>query len=148
MNKMFLFLFLFLLTACTSLNNEQGQQPFEDGDGNILDHKTDTPKTVSFREGEMTDITDRNPNFLDLNTENENHNNHGFFQNKLREVVNASDVFRPGMIYTNGGHMIVNVTPTKQLSDDELSKHKKQLKNNLMNAVPKYDIDLKVNNNQ
>lgn len=147
MNKTFIFLLLLLMTmtACATGNNGQGQQPFAAEDFTNNNNNVSTPETVSFREGDMTDIADRNPNFLDLNTENEAHNNHGFYQQKVRDIVDNSQMFEPGMIYVNGQNIVVNVTPSKKLSKDDIRRYKNGLHDRIKEAVPRYDIDIKVN---
>ncbi len=150
MNKAFIFLIMFILTvlaACGTTNNSN-QQGFQSETSDTLkDNETSGRKDVSYVEGEITDIADRNPNFLDLNTENEAHNNHGAYQQQLRKVVESSDDFDAGMIYINGHKAIVNVIPKRNLSKYTLRDRTAELKRDLANAVPRYQIDLRVNNN-
>lgn len=150
MNKAFIFLLMLILTiltACGTTNNNN-QQGFQSETSDTLkDNEQSGRKDVSYVEGEITDIADRNPNFLDLNTENEAHNNHGAYQQQLRNVVESSDDFDAGMIYINGHKAIVNVTPKRNLSKYNLRDRTAELKRDLANAVPRYQIDLRVNNN-
>ncbi|WP_458411653.1 hypothetical protein ACNQFZ_12370 [Schinkia sp. CFF1] len=141
MNKTVTFLLLLILTAC---GTNQGAQPTETSDAS-RDVKGNRAVDVSFREGEITDIADYNPNFLDLNTENEAHNNQGAYQQKLREIVESSDVFDAGMIYINGYKAIVNVTPKRKLSYKEFHEQRGLLQNRLSEAVPRYQVVLNVN---
>lgn len=142
MNKMFIFLILFLLTACA--NNQQGVQPLETKDA-LTDDEGSQFESVTYREGEITDIADINPNFLDLNRENEAHNNHGAYQEKLRQIVEGTDGFDANSIYINGYRAVVNVTPTKKFSKSELRFQRDNLEKKLSNAVPRYRIDLRIN---
>lgn len=148
MNKAFIFLLMLIftvLTACGTTNNNN-QQGFQSETSDTLkDNEQSGRKDVSYVEGEITDIADRNPNFLDLNTENEAHNNHGAYQQQLRNVVESSDDFDAGMIYINGHKAIVNVTPKRNLSKYNLRDRTAELKRDLANAVPRYQIDLRVN---
>lgn len=144
MNKMFIFLLVVLLTACTSINNEQGMHALETRDA-VTDDEGSRYQSVTFREGDNTDIADINPNFLDLNRENEAHNNHGAYQEKLRQIVEGTDGFDADSIYINGYRAIVNVTPTKKFSKSELKFQRDNLEKKLSNAVPRYRIDLRVN---
>ena len=148
MNKAFIFLLMLIftvLTACGTTNNNN-QQGFQSETSDTLkDNEQSGRKDVSYVEGEITDIADRNPNFLDLNTENEAHNNHGAYQQQLRNIVESSDDFDAGMIYINGHKAIVNVTPKRNLSKYNLRDRTAELKRDLANAVPRYQIDLRVN---
>ena len=150
MNKAFLFLmmlFLTVLTACGTANNNN-QQGFQSETSDTLrDNEESGRKDVSYVEGEITDIADRNPNFLDLNTENEAHNNQGAYQQNLREIVESSGDFDAGMIYINGYRAIVNVTPKQHFPKNDLDWRVNNLERKLTNAVPRYKIDLRVNNN-
>lgn len=150
MNKAFIFLLMFILTvltACGTTNNDN-QFGFQSETSDTLkDNEESGRKDVSYVEGEITDIADRNPNFLDLNTENEAHNNQGSYQQKLREIVESTGDFDAGMIYINGHKAIVNVTPKRNLSRDDLHWRTDDLERKLANAVPRYKIDLRVNNN-
>ncbi|WP_102348224.1 hypothetical protein [Bacillus sp. Marseille-P3661] len=137
MNKTVIFLLFIMLSACGSV--DQDLTPYK---------VKNNPEPVSFREGENTDVADLNPNFLDLNTENESHNNIGFYQRKLRSIVEESKHFDGGMIYINGSHAIVNVIPREKFSKDELSRYKKLLEKDLQAAVPRYNVDLRVNKPQ
>lgn len=146
MNKTFIFFLLLILTACGTMNNQQGVQPFETRDA-LNDDEGSMMTDVSYQEGELTDIADRNPNFLDLNTENEAHNNRGAYQEQLRRIVESSDEFNAGMIYINGYRAIVNVTPKRKFSKNELQERLDTLEIRLSNAVPRYKIDVRVNTN-
>lgn len=149
MNKAFIFLIMLILTVLTACGtNNSNQQGFQSETSDTLkDNEAVGRKDVSYVEGEITDIADRNPNFLDLNTENEAHNNHGAYQQQLRKVVESSDDFDAGMIYINGHKAIVNVIPKRNLSKYTLRDRTAELKRDLANAVPRYQIDLRVNNN-
>ncbi|HHW37739.1 MAG TPA: hypothetical protein GXX18_10950 [Bacillales bacterium] len=148
MNKAFVFLLMLILTVLTACgtNNNSNQFGFQSETSDTLkDNEKSGRKDVSYVEGEITDIADRNPNFLDLNTENEAHNNHGAYQQKLREVVESTGDFDAGMIYINGHKAIVNVTPKRNLSGDDLRRRTDNLQKKLVKAVQRYKIDLRVN---
>lgn len=147
MNKLGIFIVILFLSACNVWsNNEAGVQPLETRNA-LKDNEGSKMEPTTYLEGEITDIADRNPNFLDLNNENEAHNNRGAYQQKLREIVESTQVFDAGMIYINGHRAVVNVTPTRQLSERELEKHANELEKKLVNAVPRFKIDLRVRNN-
>ncbi|WP_017756622.1 hypothetical protein [Calidifontibacillus oryziterrae] len=142
MNKPLLLILLLLFSGCALNTNEQGQQPYDLDD---FQNSNVTTSETTLLEGEMTDIADLNPNFLDLNTENEAHNNHGYYQDKAREIVKNSTLFEPGMIFVNGENMVVNVTPKKKLSKKDLGRYRNGLHDKIMEAVPRYNIDVIVN---
>lgn len=151
MNKAFVFLLMLILTvltACGTTNNHNQLGFQSETSDTMKDNEESGRKDVSYVEGEITDIADRNPNFLDLNTENEAHNNHGAYQQKLRDIVESSNDFNAGMIYINGHKAIVNVTPKRHsVSKNDLEWRRDDLERKLADAVPRYKIDLRVNNN-
>ena len=131
---------LFLITACSPLNPPNADQ-FQAGE---LRDNIENENENRFIEGEMTDITDLNPNFLDLNNETENERNHGAYQEKLKREVDASDQFSFRSVINNGRYMHVNVNANGKYTKDDV----KELENQLQLAVPRYEIKLNVNNNQ
>lgn len=150
MNKALIFLLMLILTVLTAcgITNNNNQQGFQSETSDTLkDNEESGRKDVSYVEGEITDIADLNPNFLDLNTENEAHNNQGAYQQKLREIVEGTGDFDAGMIYINGYKAIVNVTPKGNVSKNDLRWRTNDLQRKLEKAVPRYKIDLRVKNN-
>jgi hypothetical protein len=96
---------------------------------------------------DQDEITDQNPNFLNLNTDNETHvNNIGFGIEKARDVIEANQNFNAGPIWRNGNKLHITVYPETNLQGKQKSEAKKQLKKELMTALPTYRIDLNIGN--
>lgn len=132
-----------LLAACSPLNPPNAEQ-FQSGDLNNdnIQVKNEGP----LLEGEITDIADRNPNFLRLNgnTDKGHVNNIGLLQDKIRESVEESDIFEPGLIYMNGSNAVVHVTPVKSYTKEQV----RELESKIQLDVPKYHIRVNVNGNE
>jgi hypothetical protein len=114
---------IFVLSACGVTNNERNQA---DDD--------------SFIEGEMTDIADLNPNFLNLNEDSGNTNNRAVFQNKIRETAELSDQFKVRSIYMDGEDAVVTVKPVGSYKAADVDQFERMIQK----AVPSYHINVRV----
>lgn len=93
------------------------------------------------------DITNQNPNFLDLNrTGNgtETGSNIGIDVDKARQVVGQTKEFRPGSVWINGNRMWVTVYKKGMTSAQERVDAEARLHRKLMAALPRYEIDVTV----
>jgi hypothetical protein len=95
------------------------------------------------------DITNRNPNFLDLRgTSNKGqgiNTNRGSDIDRAREIVNGTDEFRVESVWVNnnGDRMTVNVDERERLTNRERNQAIGRLKERLTQALPRYTIDIR-----
>jgi hypothetical protein len=94
------------------------------------------------------DITNQNPNFLDLNrtgngTE-QGVSNTGIDIDKARQVVGRTKEFRPGSVWINGNRMSVTVYKKGPLTDKERVDAETRIRKKLVAALPRYSIKVKV----
>ena len=94
------------------------------------------------------DITNQNPNFLDLNrtgngTE-QGGNNTGIDVDKARQVVSRTKEFRPGSVWINGDRMWVTVYKKGMLTDKERLDAEARIHEKLITALPRYEIEVRV----
>lgn len=94
------------------------------------------------------DITNQNPNFLDLNrtgngTE-QGGNNTGIDIDKARQVVAKTKEFRPGAVWINGDRMWVTVYKKGMLTDQERDDAEAHMHKKLITALPRYEIEVRV----
>lgn len=141
MKKLFLLCsMIVLLTACSDL---QTPDTSSFGDG-VPDYKQVRDDNQMI-EGEMTDIADRNPNFLNLNNNGVgNVNNRGLLKQKLEETVESIDGFEPGLIYINGHDATVNVTAAENMTEADIEN----LERRLQLTVPRVEVHVRVNHNE
>jgi hypothetical protein len=96
---------------------------------------------------DQDEITDQNPNFLNLNTDNETHvNNIGFAIQRVRDVIGVNNTFKAGPIWQNGDTMHVTVYSDRNLTEQQENLAQKQLKRELIKALPSYRIHLNIRN--
>jgi hypothetical protein len=93
------------------------------------------------------EITDQNPNFLNLNTDNETHvNNIGVEIQQVRDVIGVNNTFKAGPIWQNGNTMHVTVYSDRNLTEQQENQARKQLERELTTALPTYRIHLNIRN--
>lgn len=93
------------------------------------------------------EITDQNPNFLNLNSDNETHvNNIGFAIQQVRDVIGLNNTFKAGPIWQNGDTMHVTVYSDRKLTEQQENEARKQLERELTKALPSYRIHLNIRN--
>jgi hypothetical protein len=93
------------------------------------------------------EITDQNPNFLNLNTDNETHvNNIGIEIQQARDVIGQNNTFKAGPIWNNGNTMHVTVYTDRNLTQKQENQARKQLERELTAALPTYRIHLNIGN--
>lgn len=93
------------------------------------------------------EVTEQNPNFLNLNTDDETHvNNQGIEVNKARDVIEMNNRYEAGPIWINGQDMFVTVYPNGRLTEKERKAARTQLRKDLVRALPSYHINVTVEN--
>lgn len=128
---------ILLLSACgieplIGDYNESHQDPFYERVSN---------KNDVLIEGEMTDIADLNPNFLDTNpAEKGVTNNQGVYEDKLVAEVKRSEKFSPRYVTFFGSKATVHVTANGSYSKADVKK----LQDKLQSVVPRFDIRVDV----
>jgi hypothetical protein len=93
------------------------------------------------------ELTDQNPNFLNLNTDNETHvNNIGIEIQKARDVIGANNQFKVGPISTSGNNLHVIVYSDRNLTSKQERQARNQLERELTAALPTYYIEVQIKN--
>jgi hypothetical protein len=137
MKKLFLLpLFLLALAGCV-----QADMPVEEDVDELGAEQTEDDDR--FIDGDMTDIADRNPNFLELNEDEGNTNNIGEYRDKVWEVVEGTEQFQAVSVINNGNNLYVNLSAASSYTDEDIERITAQLQR----AVPRYDIHVRVLNN-
>jgi hypothetical protein len=149
---LFSFLTLLLISGCAGSNDVNNTS------GNDLRKDKSVPEYMSKRSAGRDkphlvedDITNQNPNFLDLNrtgngTE-QGTSNTGIDVDKARQVIGKTKGYRPGSVWINGrNHMRVTAYTDKKgkLTERERLNSEKYLQKKLTAALPRYKIDVTV----
>jgi hypothetical protein len=148
----YIFVLLMLMTATLGgCNNYLGNE-----DVGQYDHKNSTEllkvgNDNNNRNGEhgldRDEITDQNPNFLNLNNDNETHvNNIGIEIQQVRDVIGVNNTFKAGPVWQNGNTMHVTVYSDRNLTEIQENQARKQLEKELTAALPTYRIHLNIRN--
>lgn len=95
------------------------------------------------------DVTNQNPNFLKLRgTRNGNASggsgNLGVDSDKAKQVIAGTKEFRTDSVWINGDRMWVNVYIKGRLTNQEKLDAQARLHRKLVEALPRYDIELSV----
>jgi hypothetical protein len=94
------------------------------------------------------DITNQNPNFLDLKRTGSGGEagatNQGNDIGKAKQVIAASDEFEADSIWINGDRMWVSVYKKGMQSDRGRIKAEARLHRKLIEALPRYNIEVRV----
>jgi hypothetical protein len=152
LKKGYIFALLMLMTATLGgCNNYLGNK-----DVGQYDHKNSTEllkvgNDNNNRNGEhgldRDVITDQNPNFLNLNNDNETHvNNIGIEIQQVRDVIGVNNTFKAGPVWQNGNTMHVTVYSDRNLTEIQENQARKQLEKELTAALPTYRIHLNIRN--
>lgn len=128
-----------MLSACTQKENisydmrDEGERP----------QYTSNKPAGSKQDLVRDDITNQNPNFLNLNKSGDGANQETDI-NKARQVINDSKEFRPGSVRINGDDMWVTVYKNGILNDNEKIDAEARIHRDLIRALPRYHIEVKV----
>ncbi|MGJ7910908.1 hypothetical protein [Neobacillus sp. LXY-1] len=94
------------------------------------------------------DITNQNPNFLDLNGTGSGSEagagNQGNDINQAKQVIAATNEFTTDRVWINGDRMWVTVHKKGMLSHKERDAAEARLHRKLIQALPRYNIEVKV----
>lgn len=142
---LFSFLSLLLISGCAGTN-----------DMNDVSNNVKAPKHMSNRSAGQgqphlveDDITNQNPNFLDLNrtgsgTE-QGTSNTGTDVDKARQVIGQTKEYRPGSVWiTARNHMRVTAYKKGHLTKRARLNAEKDLEKKLTAALPRYKINVAV----
>jgi predicted small secreted protein len=120
-------------------NNYLGNKDVgEHGDkyGNVRGMKNDVTSDT---------VTDQNPNFLNLSSDDNYHvNNLGFAVDRVKEMVRLDNRFKVGAITRNGSTMNVTVHPNGHMSRGQQQKAAAQLEKKITAALPTYTININI----
>lgn len=141
------FLVLFAITGC-------GGSKSLDRTTSELQKHPDTPKYMSNRSAGReqrhfveNDITNQNPNFLDLSgtgSGSERGSNIGLDVDKARQVVGQTKDFKPGSVWINGNRMSVTVYKKGMKNEQDRRAAQTMIHRKLIEALPGYTIDVTV----
>jgi hypothetical protein len=94
------------------------------------------------------DITNQNPNFLDLEQTGSGGEagagNYGNDTNKAKQVIADTNEFVTDSVWINGNRMWVSVYKKGMLSNQERINAEAHLHRKLMQALPRYQIEVRV----
>ncbi|WP_312473219.1 hypothetical protein [Neobacillus sp.] len=138
---------VFILSGCQSKRNAANDAGY--------DLRTDrsTPNYMSNRGKNQQhlvedDITNQNPNFLDLEQTGSGGEagagNYGNDTNKAKQVIADTNEFVTDSVWINGNRMWVSVYKKGMLSNQERINAEARLHRNLMQALPRYQIEVRV----
>ncbi|MFJ5717198.1 hypothetical protein [Neobacillus sp. NPDC093127] len=142
---------LFMLSGCQ--NNNRGAKE------EAYDLRTDrtAPNYMSNRGKDQQhlvedDITNQNPNFLDLNRTGSGGEagagNQGNDINKAKQVIAGTNEFVTDSVWINGDRMWVTVYKKGMLSDRKKVDAEARLHRKLIQALPRYHIEVRVKENR
>ncbi|PLS03913.1 hypothetical protein [Neobacillus cucumis] len=150
-------MFLLLVGGCQGQNDRgannlrndtsnQNQMSIRGNDGDGVNSMSDRGKNKQHKVED--DITNQNPNFLDLKHTGSGGeagaNNHGNDINKAKQVIAGTKGFNTDSIWINGDRMRVTVYKQGTLTDQERNDAEARLHRDLVRALPRYNIDVKV----
>lgn len=134
-----------MLSGCQAGNDETAYNLRTDRTNpNYMSNRT-SPNNYD----EVRDITDKNPNFLNLRgTTQGDHsptNNTGNDIDKARDIINRSRDFRADSVWVsdNGDRMTVTVNTRGTLTNKERNYEIGQLQRKLTEALPRYTFDIR-----
>ncbi|WP_071461003.1 hypothetical protein [Bacillus massilinigeriensis] len=148
MNRMLaVLLALALLAGCGMFDNSQSGYKDEDKQGKAISTRDDGNvgggHDINASDGMDRTMSDQNPNFPDIGG-----NRHNFSDDvaKARETVASVKGFKADEVWIDGGTMNVSVLSSKNLSSGEKEKQAAKIKQKLTNALPRYNIDVNMEN--
>ncbi|WP_066176135.1 hypothetical protein [Bacillus marinisedimentorum] len=136
------------VTACSPIEPPDAamydEDPYE-----RMNAEKEKADSEGFNDYDLTDRspdTDLNPNFLDIGTGGEDTGikNIGTDQDMLRSVVERMDEFNPKRVSIVGENAFVTATFTRKFTREERRMLKDELEERLTGAMPRYNVNLKV----
>lgn len=154
--KKFIFPSLFIMMLML-VSGCQGTRDANDASYDLRKDKS-TPNYMSNRTGDYdanrnriigNDVTNQNPNFLNLNgTRNGissgGSGNYAKDTDIAKQVIGSSKEFRTDSVVINGNRMWVTVYKKGILTDKEKIKSEARLHRSLIQALPRYNIEVRV----
>jgi hypothetical protein len=151
MQKLWLFLSVTILVLVSGCAGNQGGK----GNEEAYDLRSDqgAPNYMSNRGKNKQhmvedDITNQNPNFLDLKRTGSGSeagaNNQGNDIQKAKQIIADSDEFAADSVWINGDRMWVSVYKKGMLTEQEKIKAEARLHRKLIQALPSYKIEVRV----
>lgn len=137
--KLALIFFLSMaLAGCGQDNADSTYKDNQDRAGEDLITNREQGDFTNQPGGDMT-MGDQNPNLLNT----DNHNRHNFSQDvqKAKEVITARGL-EPGQIWINGS--VMSVTAKTRLSGKKRNSEEKELREQLVKALPRYEINVEM----
>ena len=114
--------------------------------GNNVDSRTDRGKNKQHMVED--DITNQNPNFLDLKRTGSGGEagatNHGNDINQAKQVIANTNEFKTDSIWINGDRMWVTVYKKGMLTNKGKDDAEARLHRKLIKALPRYNIEVRV----
>jgi len=140
-------LFLFIISGCQGQNDRGANENANDLRGNNVDSIADRGKNKKHLVED--DITNQNPNFLDLKRtgsggEAGGGHNTGNDTNKAKQVIAGTNEFTTDSVWINGDRMWVRVYKKGMHSDKERNDAEARLHKKLVRALPRYHIEVRV----
>jgi hypothetical protein len=143
-----LFVFLVIFTSGCGYGNRANEVGDQQNGADLLNVESKNNQNGQREHGwDQDEMTEQNPNFLNLNSDNETHvNNIGMDIEKAKNTIRANKDFSVGPIWRNGNKMHVTVFAKGNLSKEQERKAREKLTNQLTKAVPRYYFDVTVEN--
>jgi len=117
-------------------------------DQNILDNMTNGGRGKNQQHLVEDDVTNQNPNFLDLNRTGSGGEagagNQGNDIDKAKQVIADTNEFVVDSVWVNGDRMWVSVYKKGMLSDRGRVDAEARLHRKLVQALPRYNIEVRV----
>lgn len=138
---------LFIVSGCQGNNRRANEAAYD------LRNDRSAPNYMSNRGKDKPhlvedDITNQNPNFLDLKGTGSGGEaggtNTGIDIDKAKQVIADTKEFKTDSVWTNGDRMWVNVYKKGMLSDREKIDAEARLHRKLIQALPRYNIEVSV----
>jgi hypothetical protein len=147
---------LLIISGCQTQNNKGSNDLRNDNAAHNMSVRGkdgDGPDSISDRGKNKKhlvedDITNQNPNFLDLNRTGSGGeagaNNHGNDINKAKQVIAGTNEFTTDSVWINGDRMWVTVYKKGTQSNNDKNNEEARLHRKLVQALPRYHIEVRV----
>ncbi|KLT16643.1 hypothetical protein AA980_16540 [Neobacillus vireti] len=138
---------LFMLSGCQNNNRGANEEAYD------LRTDRNAPNYMSNRGKDQQhlvedDITNQNPNFLDLERTGSGGEagagNQGNDIDKAKQVIAGTNEFVADSVWINGDRMWVSVNKKGMLSDEKKVDAEARLHRKLIQAIPRYHIEVRV----
>jgi hypothetical protein len=154
------FIMLLMLTAGCQMNRSANDTAYDlrkdksapDYMSNRANNRSDPEMTTNRANDKQhyveDDITGQNPNFLDLDRtgsgSESGNGNHAIDIDKAKQVIAGTHEFVTDSVWINGDRMWVSVYKKGMLSNRDKRDAEARLHKKLMQALPRYNIEVRV----